>query len=195
MVGLDELGEHAVQGPGVDEGDQMPAEPDPGCSVDQFAAVSLDLGEGRRDVGDLVGHVVQTGSATLQEARDPPGRVGRLDQLDPRIACGHRGSLDALLGEELPYDQAQAERRLVLCDRGVEVGHDDPDMMDSAEGHGEAVYAPRGRSNQGMRTRTAGLPPRSMDGIGPSRRAESAMGPQSKPAAVSSSARKSEAQT
>ncbi len=88
------------------EGDPRAADPCSRLLVDQLASRLLELGQGRVDVGDLVGDMVQPGALAGQELAD--GRVGpqRRQQLDVVLAEVEQNRLDALFGDDLAVGQA-----------------------------------------------------------------------------------------
>src|SRR5947199_1772523 len=69
-TGAHHLGEHAVDGVRMDEGDLEAEHPVAGGLVDQLGAGLGEMHEGGADVLDLVGHVMHPRAALREEAAD-----------------------------------------------------------------------------------------------------------------------------
>ena len=106
-----------------------PSAPLRGCFVDQLDTLRSEPIELRPDVIDLQADVVEAFAARLEEARHTGRCVGRLDQLDVRLAHGQKGDAHAVAGNGQKHVERQAQ--LVAIDRQcrIHVAHDDGDVM------------------------------------------------------------------
>ena len=68
--------------------------------------------------------------------------IERAQQLDDRIARAQPGEFDALIGDDLTMHFGEPKRPRVQRNRGFEVGHDDPDMVDRSVDHRATRRAP-----------------------------------------------------
>jgi len=98
--------------------------------------------------------MMQTRSAPLEETADRRVRGQRPDELNlgRTVSIGRHQHhlLHCLIGIDLPMDDDQTERPGVEGDSGVEVGHCDPDMINSEQsrqvtqpGCTEVAHGPR----------------------------------------------------
>lgn len=126
---LDQLGEDAGAGFRVEEGDPPAVEADPGSAVDETDAGGVEAVEGGGDVGDSVGGMVHPVTAFGEEAGDGTIAIQRRDQLDIARRRVEGGDGDSLFLDDLPPSRREPERG-VPGDGRVQVGDDDPDMMD-----------------------------------------------------------------
>src|SRR3954452_14244269 len=132
---LDDLGQHAARRLRVDERHARVADPHAGRLVDEPQAAVAQVGEGRLDVGDAIGDVVQPRPAAGEETADR--RVGlarqRPQQLDVAGPDVEQDRLDTLLLDDLAMRERHAVRPLVQRDGGVEVVDGDADVVDLGE--------------------------------------------------------------
>src|SRR6267143_5784604 len=108
-IALEELDKHATGGTRVKKSHL------PFRALARRAVDELDAGRGQaiergHQVGDLETQVVHRGAPPLgQEARHARLRVGRLEQLDPRLALAHEYDTNPLLGERVLGSDRVAE--------------------------------------------------------------------------------------
>src|SRR5918996_4493172 len=101
LRGLDDLGEDAARGGGMQEGDARAADAGPRRLVDEPKAALAQLRQRRVDVAHLVGDVVQARAARGEEAADRGVLAKRTQQLDVVLADVEQHGLDALLVDHL----------------------------------------------------------------------------------------------
>src|SRR5919197_1798318 len=149
LRGLDDLGEDAARGGGVQERDARAAYAGARRLVDQPQAALAQRRQGGLDVGDLVGDVVQARAALGQES--PHGRVAaqRAQQLDVVLADVEQHGLDALLVDHLAMCERHAVVALVQRDRRFEVLDGDSYVVDPGE-HPRERLPPRGIRPRGL---------------------------------------------
>ena len=104
----------------------------PRTLVDQPQAGLAQRRQRGLDVADLVGHVVQPGTARAQEAAHRAVLLERGDQLDVALPDVEQDRLDALLGDDLAVGHLELEAVAPEGQRGL-------DLLD---GHSHVVDAP-----------------------------------------------------
>jgi len=124
-----DLRENAVNGVGMDKGDLQAEEADARNRVDQLDAVGSEALQGETDIVDLVGEMMNTGSAPGEKAADRRVLVRRRKQLDPAASDEDGRRLNALLGDDFAVLKGGAEGAEVRLDGHVEVGNGDTDVM------------------------------------------------------------------
>jgi hypothetical protein len=114
----------------MDERDQRVTGTASGDVVDRRDALVSQAGQGGRHVLDAVRDVMHPGSALGEE--DPNGciRPERPEQLDERGPYGEQDLFDALLLHAFPMGRFDPERSPVALDRGLQVVHRDPDVVE-----------------------------------------------------------------
>jgi len=117
----------------VKKGDPRAPDPRPGLRVDQLRPGLLELGQGRLDIGHLVGDVVQPRALAGEELADR--RVGPQgsQQLDVVLTQVKQNGLDPLLGDDLAVGQGHLEAVAVELERGLELLDGYSDVVDAAE--------------------------------------------------------------
>src|ERR1044072_6484700 len=83
---FDDLGEHAASRARVQESDAAGGDPGPRLGLDQLDPGSSDSLQGRVDVLDRVGDVVQAGALAGDELADRGVRAERPQELDVAVA-------------------------------------------------------------------------------------------------------------
>ncbi len=106
-----------------------------GASYKQAQPAGPKLRACRLDIGDGEGELLDAGATAIDELGDRRLLVQGGQQLDlgGAVADNEHGLAHALLLVGLFVDADDAERPAVELDRGVEVGHGDPDVVDPAE--------------------------------------------------------------
>ena len=125
---------------GVDERDQRAFGAGPRLLVDEPRAARLQLRERGMDVVDAQRDVMEPGAALADVLRDR--RVGRrrLEQLELRFPDGHEVRADALRRHFFRRLDLEAERVAIERQRGRQVLHRDPDVIqDGLHGLGNRV--------------------------------------------------------
>jgi hypothetical protein len=85
----------------------------------------------RLDAAHLVGDVVHSLAAALDEAADGRVRPGRLEQLEERSGTdAQRDRADALFGDDGLVVDLAADQHAVPLDGSLQVADGDPDMVD-----------------------------------------------------------------
>ena len=87
-----------------------PSAPRRGADIDELEAVDLEAQERLGQVRDLEADVVEALALARQEAGDAGGVVGRLDELDLRLADPEEGDPDAVVGDVHDRLELEAER-------------------------------------------------------------------------------------
>jgi L-ascorbate metabolism protein UlaG (beta-lactamase superfamily) len=105
----------------MDEGDLAGADPGPRVLVDQVHPRTGEPLEGRLDVTDGVGNVMEPGPVLRQEPADRRLRAEWGKQLDVAVADIDQHRLDALFGHRLAMHQGHSEDSLVQLDCAVQV--------------------------------------------------------------------------
>jgi hypothetical protein len=110
----------------VDERDLEAEQARTRAFIDQVCAGTRELGEGRLEIGDLVGHVMHTRPSLRQEAAD--GGVLRewLEQLDAALANTDGRRPDSLISYRRAVLDLRAEQPLVGHEGRIEVLDRDP---------------------------------------------------------------------
>jgi hypothetical protein len=139
VAGLDDLGQDAAGRARVQEGDEAVADPDPRLRVDQLDAGRGELLEGRLDVLDGVGDVMEAGALAGEELADRGVLAERAEELDVTVADVEQNRFDALLGDRLAVDERHAEDLFLELDGGVEVIDGDAGVVDPVE-HRRGFY-------------------------------------------------------
>src|SRR5215213_9606793 len=124
----------------MQEGDAAAADPDPRLAVDQLQAGGPKLLQGRVDVADRVGDVVEARALALEELADGGLRTERPQQLNVTVAEQNR--LDALLLDGLAVGERHRESALVEAEGGVDVLDGDAHVVDPSE-HRRQSMRPR----------------------------------------------------
>ena len=117
--------------------------------VDHVHALSSEVSEPLRQVGDRVGDVVHPGAAFGEELAH--GRVfakGR-EQLDAALTQPDRHGLDALRVKPVATLDLCAEEPLIRIDRVVEVFDGDAQMVDPLRPHARRMLSADGASPVG----------------------------------------------
>src|SRR4051794_22669431 len=146
---LDDLGQHAARRLRVDERHARVADAHAGRLVDEPQAAVAQVREGRLDVGDAVGDVVQPRPAAGEEAADRRVGLQRRQQLDVAGTDVEQDRLDALLLDDLAMRERHAVGPLVQRDGGVEVVDGDADVVDLGEHAAPESRWPRPGSARG----------------------------------------------
>src|SRR5690606_7685646 len=120
LRGFDDLGQHAVGGARVQEGDAAAADAGPRLGVDQLDTARLELVQAAVDVLNPVGDVVQAGSLAGEELADRGALGERAQELDVAGPDVEQDSLDPLFLDGLAVRHRHAERLAVQRDRAVE---------------------------------------------------------------------------
>ena len=107
----------------------------PWSLVDELGARRAELDERCPDILHAVGNVMHPRPPGREEAADGRVRAGGREQLDPTRADEKGCRVDALVGDERTMLDRGAEVPAVGLDRGVDVVHCDPDVMDAAGAH------------------------------------------------------------
>src|SRR4029078_1400704 len=115
-----------MAGPRMDEGDGSLGAP-PRRAVDQLQAVDLEPEEGLCETGDLEADVVEALALRGKEPGDARRVVGRLHELDLRLADAEERDPDAVVGDvhdglELEAQEVAPDRQ-ALVDRADDQGH------------------------------------------------------------------------
>src|SRR3990172_8945743 len=166
-----ELDQPPVRALGMDEGDLLPAGADHRLPVDQMNSV---IGQPRQ-TGFQIGHfeadVVDSGTASFEEAgHTAAGRTG-FDQLDLRVAGGQEGHDGFLVGDILDVGDFEAEAVAPEAEGGRDIVDDDGNVIDANDvAHLvlKLTSSPRARSSRGA---LQGPSMGSLDGIRPRLRA------------------------
>jgi hypothetical protein len=130
MLVLNKLHEHSLgSGLWVDEGDQGVVNAGPGFSVDHGHAAGAQIGHRSGDIIHAVGDVVDARPLLAEKPREAGIFGCGRDQLKESVAQAGDGDIRVTLrqGDALPL--FNAERRAVVGDGRIYVGHDEPDMI------------------------------------------------------------------
>src|SRR6185369_2150995 len=110
---FDDLGQDASSGAWVQKGDAAVADAHPGLGVDQLQPGGGELLQGRVDVVDRVGDVVQPGAVLGQVFADRRVGAERRQQLDVALADVEQYRLDALGLHRLAVGELHLEAAFV----------------------------------------------------------------------------------
>ena len=118
--------------------------------IDQHGPASAQVLQGRLDVGDREGDVVEPLAALGHEAGDGALGVERADQLDGASSALAHHRLHALRGHRLAHRHLEGKRPAQLGDRRVEVRDHVAHVVDGTEGgaHVTGSRRPLGRSSR-----------------------------------------------
>src|SRR5882757_2975276 len=107
----------------------------PGCVPEHTHAAFAQSRRGQVDVGDGIGQLLNAGPAALQKGADRGIRAERGEQLQLALpgADGQHCLPYALLLVALLVHHVQVEHAGIELERGIEVGHRYPDVVDPAE--------------------------------------------------------------
>ncbi len=117
----------------MQEGDARAADPDAGALVDQLHARLLQARQGRVDIADLVGDVVQAGALLREELAHGRVLAERREQLDVILADIQEHGLDALLLDDLAMRDLHPEAVAPQRERGLDLRDRNADMVDPPE--------------------------------------------------------------
>ena len=101
--------------------------------IDQPHACCRQTSQGRVDVADSVGDVMQPGAALLQEARHPRFGTERSNQLDMAVADIEQHSFDTLIQNRLAMHERQPEDVAVKRERLLNISHRDTRVVDRGQ--------------------------------------------------------------
>lgn len=110
----------------MDKSDAPSSRPAAGRLVDETVSCGAAGLEGRIEVGDSIAHVMDAGTATLEELCDRGARLAGSQQLDvsiPELQGDDPGPVDILSRTRLEAEHGTIEREGL-----VEVGDGDPDV-------------------------------------------------------------------
>src|SRR5260221_7721296 len=129
---IDELDEHAARGPRVQERD-VALRSASRRMVDELDALRLERAERGREIVDHVAEVMERRLPALgEEARDAGLRVGRLDELDPRVRPGQEDGTDALVDQVAHRPGLHPQGVPIERERAGDRWDDDRDVMELA---------------------------------------------------------------
>ena len=144
---LDQLDEHAVAGSRVDERDRSFG-PAARRGIDQLETGDLEAKQRLGEVGDLEADVMEALALRREKARHPGRIVGRLDELDLRLADREEGDPDAILIDLHDRLEIEPEGVPPQPERILDRLHDQRDVVhlaEPADGLGESRFGLRGR--------------------------------------------------
>ena len=117
----------------MQEGDAAVTDADPRLAVDQLEPGAGELLQGRVDVVDRVGDVMQPGALAGEERADRGVGAKRAQQLHMPVPDVEQDRLDPLRLDRLAVRQGHLEARRVELERRVDVLDGDADVVDLAE--------------------------------------------------------------
>src|SRR4029453_5577123 len=142
---LDQLDQHALHGPGVEEGDGGAAGADPGRRVDHLETLAAQGGDGGGHVGHGVADVVDALASLGQVAADRGVGAEGGDQLHERLAGAEQQLVDALLLDHLLVGDLQAQHLLIEGAGHGQVGNGDADVVEASKLHGRSFQVASSR--------------------------------------------------
>src|SRR5216683_1686631 len=168
---LEQLDEHPARGARMEEGD-LTLDPAAWRAVDELDALSCQTIERTRQISHLEAEVVHRGAPTLgEEPRHAGLGIGRLEQLDARLALRHEDDAHALVGERVLRADGVPQDVAVERDRLAEGRHDDTDVV-KCTGVGERGHPRRGSWTPNTPRRSSLISP----SVAPARTASSMSG-------------------
>src|SRR5690606_3039374 len=118
---------------GVEEGDAAAAYAHPRLGVDQLEAGGAEALQGRVDVGDGVGDMMEPRPLAGEELAHRRHGTERAKELDVSVADVEEDRLDPLRLHRLPVREAHLEGPLVERDRRLQVLDGDADVVNPSE--------------------------------------------------------------
>ena len=135
---FDKFDEHTPGGAGMQERD-LTLDPATWRAIDELDSVGREAVKRAGEIAHLETDVMHRGATTFgHEARDTRLAIGRLQELDTRIALRRERGADALIREIMHRTHVVAEQVAVERDRVLQRWHSDADVMELSGCDGQA---------------------------------------------------------